>query len=125
VLCDSPYSYRSSPAGLDFLKAVPATWDDTRVIAGEVGDFIAVARRRGDTWFVGAMTDWQARSLEIPLDFLGKGSFQAEIWQDAYEADDYPDRLMKAALTVTAKDTLPARMASGGGYVAVIRPESK
>lgn len=125
VLCDSPYCYHSSPAGVDFLKAVPTTWDDTRVITGEVGDFIAVARRHDDVWFVGAMTDWQPRSLELPLGFLGDGRFRAEIWQDAYESDDYPDRLMKAVMPVTAKDTLRAKMASGGGYVAVLRPAGK
>lgn len=125
VLCDSPYGYRSSPAGLDFLKAVPATWEDTRVIAGEVGDFIAVGRRCGDAWFVGAMTDWQPRTLEIPLDFLGPGRFEAEIWQDAYETNDYPDRLMKKTEAVTASDKLTAVMASGGGYVAVLRPAAR
>jgi alpha-glucosidase len=125
VLCDSAYCYRSSPAGVDFLRAVPTTWDDTRVVAGEVGDFIAIARRSGDAWFVGAMTDWQPRTLDLPLDFLGEGRWQAEIWQDAYEADEYPDRLMKEKKAVSAKDRLPAAMASGGGYVAVIRPESK
>ena len=123
VLCDSPYCYRSSPAGLDFLKAVPTTWDDTRVIAGEVGDFIAVARRRGDTWYVGAMTAGPPRTLEIPLGFLGQGRFEAEVWKDAYEADDYPDRLMKEKKSVSAKDTISAQMASAGGWVAVFRPE--
>ncbi|OGD19341.1 MAG: hypothetical protein A2W03_18625 [Candidatus Aminicenantes bacterium RBG_16_63_16] len=125
VMADSPYCYRSSPAGLDFLRAVPATWDDTRAITGDVGDFIAVARRHGDVWYVGAMTDWQPRTLDIPLVFLGEGRFQAEIWQDAYEADDYPDRLMKKTQTVTAKDTLRAPMAPGGGYAAILRPAGK
>jgi len=110
---------------LDFLKAVPATWDDTRVIMGEVGDFIAMARRSGDVWFVGAMTDWQPRTLDIPLAVLGEGRFQAEIWQDAYEASEFPDRLIKEKRVVTAKDQLSAVMAPGGGFVAVIRPESR
>jgi alpha-glucosidase len=123
VLCDSPYCYRSSPAGLDFLKAVPTTWDDTRVIMGEVGDMIAVARRHGNDWFIAAMTDWQERSLEVPLDFLGSGSYRAEIWKDAYEANEYPDRLIKETRIVKAKDRLAAKMASGGGYVAIVRPE--
>jgi alpha-glucosidase len=125
VLCDSPYCYHSSPAGLGFLRTVPTTWDETRVIAGEVGDFIAVARRHGDAWYIGAMTDWEPRALKIPLDFLGEGRFQAEIWQDAYEAADYPDRLMKDKKAVSTRDTLEARMASGGGWVAVIRPEHR
>jgi alpha-glucosidase len=86
---------------------------------------IAIARRQGVAWFVGAMTDWQPRTLDIPLDFLGEGRFQAEIWQDAYEADEYPDRLMKKIQAVTSKDKLKAPLAPGGGYAAVLRPENR
>src|SRR5690606_14564512 len=79
VLCDSPYNYRSSPAGTDFLRHVPTTWDDTRVLAGHPGDFITVARRAGDAWYVGSMTDWTARTLDVPLAFLGPGRYRAEV----------------------------------------------
>jgi len=122
VVCDSPYNYRSSPAGLDFLKRVPTNWEDTRCIQGAVGDFITVARKSGESWFVGSMTDWDERELAIPLDFLGKGSYEAEIWMDAYESGEYPDRLMKTKKTVTADDVIQANLASGGGHVMVLRP---
>ncbi len=122
VLCDSPYNYHSSPAGTDFLKLVPTTWDDTRVINGQVGDFITVARRLGREWYLGSMTDWTPRTLSIPLSFLGEGTYRAEIWADAYEADEYPDRLRKETLTVTAADTIEAVMAPGGGQVIHIVP---
>ncbi len=122
VLCDSPYNYHSSPAGTDFLKMVPTTWDDTRVINGEVGDFITVARRSGKDWYVGSMAGKEARKLEIPLNFLGQGKYRAEIWADAYEAADYPDRLMKQTRTVTASDTLTANLAAAGGYIVKLTP---
>lgn len=122
VLCDSPYNYHSSPAGTDFLKIVPTTWDDTRVINGEVGNFITVARRSGNEWYVGSMVGAQARTLEIPLSFLGQGKYEAEIWADAYEAADYPDRLMKQTCTVTASDTLTAHLAPAGGYIVRLKP---
>jgi alpha-glucosidase len=122
VLCDTPYSYHSSPAGTDFLKAVPTTWDDTRVLNGEVGEFITVARRSGKEWYVASMTGAAARTLQIPLTFLGPGRYQAEIWADAYEAADYPDRVMKQTRTVTAADTLTANLAPGGGYIVRLRP---
>ena len=122
VLCDSPYNYRSSPAGTDFLKLVPTTWDDTKVIHGHPGNFITVARRSGDDWYVGSMTDWTARTQEIPLGFLGEGRYRAEIWADAYEAADFPDRLMKQEQVVTAQDTLSAKMAPGGGHVVRLTP---
>jgi alpha-glucosidase len=123
VLCDSPYNYHSSPAGTDFLKIVPTTWDDTRVIHGQVGDFITIARRSGDEWYLGSMTDWTPRKLEIPLSFLGGGRYRAEIWEDPYEADEYPDRLMKEVRIVTARDTIVAPLAPGGGQVVHLVPE--
>jgi alpha-glucosidase len=122
VICDSPYNYRSSPAGVDFLKIVPTTWDDTHVIHGEVGDYITVARRSGNDWFVASMTDGTARSLDIPLEFLSDGKFRATIWADVYEADEYPDRLMKSELDVTNQDKLTAAMAPGGGHLIHLVP---
>jgi alpha-glucosidase len=122
VLCDSPYDYHSSPAGTDFLKIVPTTWDDTKVIHGEVGELITVARQSGKEWYVGSMTGAKGRKIEIPLTFLGPGKFEAEIWADAYEAADYPDRLMKQTRIVTASDTLTANLAAAGGYIARLKP---
>ncbi|MBN2092570.1 glycoside hydrolase family 97 protein [candidate division KSB1 bacterium] len=122
ILCDSPYNYRSSPAGTDFLKIVPTTWDDTKVIHGKVGDYITVARRSGNEWYIASMTDWDARTLEIPLNFLDSGKYNAEIWADAYEANEYPDRLMKRKLVVSASDTLKAVMTSGGGHIIRLVP---
>jgi len=122
VLCDTPYNYHSSPAGTDFLKVVPTSWDDTKVIHGEVGKVITVARRSGKEWYVGSMAGADARTLEIPLRFLGPGKYRAEIWADAYEAADYPDRLMKQTRTVTAGDTLTAHLAAAGGHIARLKP---
>lgn len=123
VLCDSPFNYRSSPAGMDFLKLVPTTWDDTKVIHGEVGDYITITRRHGDDWYVASMTDSTGRSLDIPLSFLGTGTYRAEIWADAYEADEYPDRLMKSEQEVSSADKLTARMAPGGGHIIRLVPK--
>jgi alpha-glucosidase len=122
VLCDSPYDYHSSPAGTDFLKVVPTTWDDTKVINGEVGKFITVARESKKEWYVASMSGADARILQIPLSFLGPGKYRAEIWADAYEAADYPDRLMKQTSVVTRTDILNASLAPGGGWIARIRP---
>ncbi len=122
VLCDSPYNYRVSPAGTDFLKIVPTTWDDTRVLNGAVSDYITVARRSGTDWYIGAMTDSTARVLKAPLDFLGAGRYRAEIWADADEAADYPDRIRKEVRTVTAGDVLELKLAGSGGQVVHLTP---
>jgi alpha-glucosidase len=120
VLCDSPYNYRNSPAGLDFLKIVPATWDETKVLAGDVGEYIVIARRSERQWFIGAMTNWTERNLDIPLDFLDAGRFQIKVWADADEAHLFPDRIQEIENPVTAKDTLTIKLAPGGGFVAQI-----
>jgi len=122
VLCDSPDAYRGSPAGLDFLRVVPTTWDRTKVLHGRVGEWITVARQHGSEWFIGSMTDWTARSLEIPLDFLGVGEFEARIWSDAADANDHPANLVEETRSVTGTDRITARLASGGGQVIHVRP---
>ncbi|MEM2941175.1 MAG: glycoside hydrolase family 97 protein [Thermoproteota archaeon] len=124
VLCDSPYNYRGQP-GLEFLKIVPTTWDETKVINGEVGEYITIARKHGSDWFIGSMTNWEARTLKIPLSFLDDARYVALIFEDAPDADDYPDRVRKYKLEVSSKDMLVAKMASGGGYVAHLSPLSK
>ncbi len=122
VLCDSPYAYRQSPEGLDFLKLVPTTWDETRVINGQVGNYITIARRSGKNWYIAAMTDWTPRSLEIPLTWLGKGRFAAQIWKDANPGKDH--LLIESSFNVTAKDKLRISMPSGGGYVVRLTPNN-
>jgi len=121
VLCDSPYNYRGQP-GLEFLRIVPTTWDTTRVIDGKVGEYIAIARKSVTNWFIGAMTNWDPRTLDIPLDFLDKGQYVAHISADAVDANDYPDRVREEKHKVTAKDTIIAKMAWGGGYVVHLSP---
>ena len=72
-----PSAYRGNPA-LPVLAAIPATWDDTRCLAGEVGKFVAIARRSGAEWRIGAMAGTDARQIAFPLDFPGNGSFAAD-----------------------------------------------
>lgn len=122
VLCDTPYEYRKSPAGLDFLKIVPTTWDDTKVLHAQVGDFVTVARRAGAEWYVGSMTDWTPRRLNVPLGFLGPGKYQATIWADAPDSDTNPASLKRTTRTITRRDRLQAVMAPGGGHVIHLRP---
>ncbi|NQT24418.1 glycoside hydrolase family 97 protein [candidate division KSB1 bacterium] len=117
VCCDSPYNYRMSPAGTDFLKLVPTTWDDTKVLDGYPGEYILIARKSGKSWFVGGMTNESIRTVKVPLSFLGKGTFNATIWSDPEETADYPDRIWKSNRIVTADDVLTLDMAAGGGFV--------
>lgn len=121
VMCDAPYNYRSSPAGTDFLKIVPTTWDDTRVLNASVGDYITTARRSGDEWYIGTMTDEEGRTLSIPLDFLGEGSYEATVWKDAADVVDHPTRLEKEVIPVDQDTVLEALMSPCGGHVVYIK----
>ncbi|HFE52374.1 MAG TPA: glycoside hydrolase family 97 protein, partial [Bacteroidetes bacterium] len=93
----------------------PTVWDDTRFLQGQVGDYVVVARRSGDDWYLGAMTDWTARDLDIPLGFLGNGRFLAQIYEDAADADRVPTHVNARLREVTGSDTLHVHLAPGGG----------
>lgn len=114
MVSDSPKAYQDQPA-FDFIKHSPATWDETRVVNGEPGEFITMARRSGREWFLGSMTNWTAREWEIPLNFLGEGRYTAEIYADAPDADKYPKGVSIQKKTVNATGTLTVKLAPGGG----------
>ena len=121
MLSDYPGSYRGEQ-GADFLQEVPSNWDETVVIAGEIGDYIAIARRYENEWFIGAMTDWGKRTLKLPLDFLGTGKYDAKIYTDVKDAEKNPTNVLISKTKVTAKDKLVADLVSGGGYVVILMP---
>lgn len=123
AVCDSPYNYRKQ-IGTEFLKVVPTTWDETKVISGEVGEYIVVARKSRENWFIGGMTNWMERELKIPLNFLDEREYSMEIFLDSEDANDFPDRAKKEIKTVTSKDILTVKMASGGGFAAYLQPTS-
>ena len=121
MVSDHPAAYRGQD-GLEFIKVVPATWDESKVLDGKIGDYIAMARKNGNDWFVGAMTDWDARTLELDLSFLGKGEYKATIYSDGPGAAAKPKRVMVSQTTVSADDKLVANLASGGGYAVYLTP---
>lgn len=118
TLADSPASYRGEPE-FEFIKAVPASWDETRAISGTIGEQVAVARRKGADWYLGAITDWTAREVDIPLAFLGAGTYSAEIYRD--DAAN-PSHSLIETRTVRASDRLTIPLASGGGVAIHFGP---
>lgn len=115
-IADSPDAYRGQ-RGVDFLSEVPASWDETRFLDGDIGDHVAIARRKGDRWYVGAMTD-AARAITLPLGFLGKGRYAARTWADGAA----PTELTTATRTVTNADALVMELAASGGAAAILTP---
>jgi alpha-glucosidase len=116
-VCEHPDRLRDQP-GADFLKVVPTVWDDTRVLVGKVGEEIVTARRSGDEWFVGALTNENGRELAVPLGFLGDGQWKLTLWRDARDADQNAEHLEVETRTVSADDTLTIQLAPAGGSVA-------
>ena len=122
MISDAPQAYKKADGkwedGVDFIQAVPTTWDETRVLQGDIGQYIVTARRKGDVWYIGAMTNEAGRELSIPLSFLSAGAYTAATWQDGTT----PTTLISGTQKVTAGDTLTLKLAGSGGGSAIIRP---
>jgi alpha-glucosidase len=126
MAADLPENYQGEPA-FQFIRDVAVDWDTTRVLDGRIGDYVAVARRErgGPAWFLGAITDEEARTLDVPLTFLTPGRrYVAEIYADGPKADwlDNPLPLSITRRTVTSATRLQLRLAPGGGQAIRIRP---
>ncbi len=120
---DHPSHYRGQP-GLDFLKIVPTVWDDTRVLDGAVGEHMVIARRHGKRWFLGALTDRNARDIALNLDFLGHGTWTLKLWKDAPDSDTHGEHLLTEERIVRPTDVLMLNLAHAGGAVACFEPAS-
>jgi alpha-glucosidase len=120
MLSDSPSNYLREPEIMDFLAPVPTEWDETKVLDARIADYVVVARRNGHDWYVGAMTDWTPRNLDIDLSFLPEGSFTMEAYQDGVNADRYASDYKKTTTKVDRTTKLKLHLASGGGWAARI-----
>jgi alpha-glucosidase len=120
MLSDSPSNYMKEQECTDFIVKVPVVWDDIRVLAAKTGDYLLLARRSGSDWFVGGMTDWTPRQLELDLSFLPAGEYVMDIFQDGINADRHAQDYKHIIKSVRAGDKLKIGMAPGGGWVARI-----
>lgn len=125
MLCDSPSNYYREPEFTHFIASVPTVWDETVAIEAKAGDYLLIARRSGDTWYVAGLNDWTRRELALPLDFLGNGEYTAEIFKDGVNADSWAEDYKCETAVVSSGDILPVVMANGGGWAAIIRPSVK
>lgn len=112
---DFPQAYEGQ-AGFDFLGQVPTTWDESKVLAAEIGNYLVMARRKGHTWYLGAMNDWTPRELTVSLSFLTSGSYAGTTYADA-DADDL-NALKINSGTYSNRDTLTIQLLGGGGFAA-------
>ena len=121
MLADSPTKYMQNQECTDFIAQIPTTFDETVALDGQLGEYTVIARRKGTTWYLAAMTDWTPRDLTIDLSFLGEGNYTADIFADGVnairEATDYKHTIR----SVTAGERLNIHLSSGGGWTAIIK----
>ena len=121
MACDDPTAYEGQE-GFDFVKAVPTTWDETRVPVAIPGEQVTIARRRGKEWWVGTINNGVGRSATLRLDWLAPGTYEAIIYSDGADAGSNPNHLVREVREVKAGDSVEIRLAPGGGQVMRIVP---
>jgi alpha-glucosidase len=120
MVSDDPQAYEDEPA-FDFIRQVPTTWDETRVLGGTPDTYVAIARRSGSDWFIGAMTNWTPRDVKLPMNFLGDGKFTARLFIDNGQTASDPKALTISERPILSTDSLTLHLSSGGGAAIILR----
>ena len=116
MLCDSPSEYTKEPESLQFIANIPTVWDQSVALNGEVGRYITLARRKGKDWYIGGITNWDERTIEVDLSFLPKGKYRATIFQDGENAHRKGTDYRKREVEVSSLESISVHLAPGGGF---------
>ena len=122
MLCDSPTKYREEDACTRYIASVPTVWDETRPLVGRIGECAVLARRKGESWYVGGLTDWNSRTLTLDLEMLGPGDYEVTLFRDGCNADRYAQDYAVETFRLGDSRQLTVTMAPGGGFAATITP---
>ena len=120
MLCDNPTNYLKEPECLSFISKVPVTWDETVCLNASISHYVTVARKSGNDWYLGSMTDFSARNFDIPLSFLEEGQYSVTIYKDGLNVDRRAEDYATETFSVTNKSVLNLKLAAGGGYACKI-----
>ncbi len=120
MVADSPSNFKLAPEYADFIAAIPTVWDETIGIDAKIGEYLLMARRNGDKWFVGALTDWNPRDMQLKLDFLPEGEYTMTVFADGVNAHKQATDYKLYKQVVRAGEVVDFHMAPGGGYAAII-----
>lgn len=123
MLSDTPSAYLRDPRCTSFIAAIPTTWNETKVVSGEPGQFLVMARRHGDKWYVAAMSNQQPRDLAVPLSFLPEGSWHLDLMRDGVNAARIAIDYSRDTMQVTNKSQLDIHLAPGGGWAGILTRE--
>jgi len=123
MLCDSPSNYYKEPECMEFLSKVPTIWDETKVLEAKISDYLVIARRNGTNWFIGGMTDWDTRDINLDLSFLPNGKkFNMVLYQDGINANNNAIDFKQIKITVDNSYKKMITLAKGGGFAAMLFP---
>jgi alpha-glucosidase len=117
MLPDGPSDYTRERHCTEFISKIPVEWDETKVIEAEVGDFVLLARRNSNTWFLSCITDWESREFNVPLDFLGDDIYDLEVIRDGVNAHQRAIDHLHEYIQVSSDQTLTIKLAPGGGWI--------
>jgi alpha-glucosidase len=120
MLSDNPTIYKREKECTSFIAAMPTTFDETVALDGKVGEYVALARRKGDTWFAGAMTNWTPRDMTLDFSFLPEGNYEAEIFKDGVNADRDATDYKREIIPVSKNTKQLIKLYPGGGWAARI-----
>ena len=115
MLCDSPVLYERESECTSYISDIPTVWDETKALNGKIGEYISMARRKGDVWYVGALTNWKKRTMKFDLSFLGEGEWTIELYKDGINADKIASDYRKSVIFVPQNRKLTVNLAEGGG----------
>ncbi|MCX6253994.1 MAG: glycoside hydrolase family 97 protein [Bacteroidia bacterium] len=120
MLSDNPTIYIKEQECTDFITRIPTTFDETVALNGKVGEYVALARKKGDTWYVGVMSNWNARELTLDFSFLGEGLFEATVFKDGINSDREATDYNKEVEKISSNDKVNIQLSPGGGWAARI-----
>jgi len=121
MLCDSPSNYEREPECTDFICEIPTVWDETIVLDGKMGEYIITARRSGNAWYIGGITNWDARNLEIDFSILDDKVYSGKLFKDGTNAHRIARDYKSEPIQVKKGDKIKIHLAPGGGFALVLR----
>ena len=123
MLCDSPTAYMKEPQSLEFISQIPTTWDESIAINGKVAEYVTLARRKGNDWYIGGITNWDARDMEIDLSFLPQGNYKVTLFSDGANAHKKGIDYKYKEYNINSTEVLNLHLAPGGGFAAKLEKQ--
>jgi alpha-glucosidase len=121
MLCDNPANYMAETECTKFIANIPTVWEQTVVLNGKIGEYVSIARKNNNEWYAASLNNWNERTLELDLTFLGDGNFQAEVFKDGANANKVAKDYKKEFIDIPQNKKLNVKLAQGGGFIMHIK----